>query len=320
MVISSVVDEPKKTTCHNFCDKVIDITKIDKESRSILKLGAPLALSEVSEAIFEAVTVALISRNLGVNALTAYVVTNLLIGLSDTFINGVGDALNTVCSHAIGCENYKLAGQYVQIAMVLYFICAVPLFGMWWFMIDECLRLFGVNERVISIGSEYTKVVIFHYLIAGIYGTFRSLLDVSGYAMYATIMDIGFQITELVVIWAFLATTDWMNLFWVGLIQAVVSSVCMILFLLCAYFKGWLQPYYGGLFKTFGLTNTPAVKYVLLTALPLSFGSLLEYGEVGLVFALYFNFMTTQFNFVLFIQCQITVGGTHIVGGSFRTS
>lgn len=265
------------------CGKLIDITKIDKESKSILKLGIPLTVSEVAEAIFEAVSVALISRYLGVNALSAYVITNLLIGLSDTFINGVGDALNTVCSHAIGCENYKLAGQYVQIAMIIYIACAVPLFGMWWFIMDMCLRLFGVNEYVVSIGSDYTKVVIFHYLLEGIYGTFRSLLDVSGYAAHATIIDILFEITELVVIWVFLATADWMNLFWVGLMQALVSSLCMILFLMYAWLKGWLKPYYDGLFKTFGLSNTPAVKYVLSTATPLAFGSLLEYGEVGFV-------------------------------------
>jgi Na+-driven multidrug efflux pump len=260
---------------------LIDITKIDKESRSILKLGFPLALSEVSEAVFEAVTVALISRHLGVNALSAYVITNLLIGLSDTFINGVGDALNTVCSHAIGCENYKLAGQYAQIAMVIYFACAVPLFGTWWFVIDKCLHLFGVNVYVVSIGSKYTKAVIFHYLVEGIYGTFRSLLDVSGYATQATIIDICFHSTELLFVWVFLATKDWMDLFWVGVIQASVSIVCMGLFFMFVLFKGWLQPYYGGLFMTFGLSNTTAVKYVLLTALPLAFGSLLEYGEVG---------------------------------------
>lgn len=284
--IEVVISERRaKKSCHFklVCAKLNEIARLDNESRAILKLGIPLTLSEVSEASFYAVSVALISRNLGVDALSAYVVTNLLIGLSDTFISGVGYALNTLCSHAIGCGNDTLAGQYAQIAMILYACCSVPLLGMWMFLIEDCLRLFGFHKNVVKIGAEYTNVVVFHYLIAGVFGTFRSLLDVSGHALHATIMDISSHLAELVVLAVLLRTTDWMSLYYVGLIQALVKLVCTGGFLLFAFFRGWLKPFHEGLFQTFGLRNATAVKNVVVTALPLGFGVLLEYAEVSVI-------------------------------------
>jgi hypothetical protein len=77
MVLNDAMEQ-KTSTIHHFCSKLISIAKIDKESKSILKLGIPMSLSEVAEAVFEAIIVALISRNLGVNALSAYVITNFI--------------------------------------------------------------------------------------------------------------------------------------------------------------------------------------------------------------------------------------------------
>lgn len=89
---------------------LVRIANPDRETQRLLKLGIPLTLAAVFESLFDAICVALISQYLGVQALTAYVVAETMLGLSDIFIGGVSDTLNTLCSHAIGAANYDLAG------------------------------------------------------------------------------------------------------------------------------------------------------------------------------------------------------------------
>ena len=259
--------------------RFIEIIQYDKETNRILVLGIPFMVSAVAVALFDAITLALVSKYLGVEALSAFVVTNVLLGLTDTFIKGVADALNTVCSHAIGADNYFLAGQYTQIALMIYVIGSVPLCVCWWFLMDDAIRWFGMNERVVEIGAQYTKLVMFDYMAVGMFDTFTALLDVSGYALPATIMDLVAASLDLLSVWLLLMFVEGMDLFWVGMAQMVSSVVIYGVFVCFVVCKGWIDPFKSGLVHSFGLKNIPAVKYVLKTAIPLSIGTLLEYGE-----------------------------------------
>ena len=262
-----------------FGKRFIEIIQYDQETNRILILGIPFVVSAVAVALFDAVTLALVSKYLGVEALSAFIVTNVLLGLTDTFIKGVADALNTVCSHAIGADNNFLAGQYTQIALMIYVIGSVPLCVCWWFLMDDAIRLFGMNERVVEIGAQYTKVVMFDYMAVGMFDTFTALLDVSGYALPATIMDLVAASLDLLSVWLLLMFVEGMDLFWVGMAQMVSSVVIYAVFVCFVVCKGWIDPFKSGLVHSFGLKNIPAVKYVLKTAIPLSIGTLLEYGE-----------------------------------------
>lgn len=269
----------KKKEKEGRCASMLAIVKCDRETNRLVALGGPFTVAAVSEAFFDAITLAIVSNYLGVDALSAFVIVNLLIGITDKFVKGVADALNTVCSHAIGAENYSLAGQYVQIAMVLYILCSVPIVACWWFLMDDCMRLFGMDAHVVAMGADYAKVLIFDYVAVGLFDAFTALLDVSGYALHATVFDVLAGTIDVVSVWLLLMYVDEMNLFWVGVTQLGTS---VVLYLICgtfAVYRGWLDPFWSGMTKTFALKNIPAVKYVLDTAIPLSFGSLLEYGE-----------------------------------------
>lgn len=89
----------------------MNIANPDLETKRLLKLGVPFTAAAMFEAFFDSVSVALVSRYLGVETLSAFVIAELLIGLSDTLVGGVADTLETLCAHAIGAENYFLAGQ-----------------------------------------------------------------------------------------------------------------------------------------------------------------------------------------------------------------
>jgi len=232
---------------------LVKIANPDNETKRLLALGTPLTIAAVVESLCEAVAVALISNYLGVMALTAYIVTNLLIGLSDVFINGVSSALNTVCSHAIGADNYYLAGQYVQIALVIYCLLSIPIMGVWWFVMGDCLRLFGLNEEIVNMGVQYTKVVIFDYIVTGIFDSYTALLDISGYAVPATAFDVIAGGADLLVVWCILAYVPGISLFWVGVAHLTSGIICFVLFTSIAVCKGWLDPFWNGLVKNFAL-------------------------------------------------------------------
>jgi len=261
------------------CASMMAVVKWDKETNGIMVLGGPFTVAALSYALFDAVALALISNYLGVDELSAYILVNLLIGLTDQFIKGIANSLNVVCSHAIGADNYYLAGQYVQIAMILYILCALPILACWWFFTSDVIHLFGMNENVITIGGGYAKIVVFEYVVAGIFDGISTLLDVSGYAFIGTVMDVVAGAMDVISLWLLLMYVEEMNLFWVGAAQLGSSILFYVLFGSIAVFKGWLDPFWSGLTKTFALRNVPAVKYVLKTAIPLSIGSLLEYGE-----------------------------------------
>jgi Na+-driven multidrug efflux pump len=261
------------------CSTITKTIRFDNETKRILKLGGPFTVSTVSEAVFDAIIVALISKFLGVEALSAAIVTHLLIGLTDTFVKGVADALNTLCSHAIGTENFNLAGEYVQIAMVTYISISLPVSAAWWFFMDDAIRLFGMNERVVMIGTGYSKVLLADYLTKGMFDVFLALLDVTGYESQATVVVLVEGITSVLSLWALLYFVETMDLFWVGIAELGVSLFIYVMFGIFVVYRGWLDPFWHGMTKTFALKNSSAVKNLLHTAIPLSIGSLLEYGE-----------------------------------------
>ncbi len=234
------------------CRVLRTIAKYDDETKAIMKLGGPLTLSSVTYDIFDAISTALISRYLGVDALAAYIVTNLLIGLSECLIDGLGSSLNTLCSHAIGMENHKLAGQYVQIASIFYFVLSIPTMGVWWFMMESCIRLFQMNENVVEIGGQYTKLVIFHYIMEGAFDGYTGLLDINGQVLPATIFDIVMSFADMAATWTIVTRPD-ASLYLVGVSQLIVSAVSMVLFAVISYYKGWLDPFLPGLVRSFAM-------------------------------------------------------------------
>jgi Na+-driven multidrug efflux pump len=261
------------------CSTLSQIVSCDKETVRILKLGGPFTISTVSHSVFDSIILAIVSKYLGVQSLSAMVVTHLLVGLTDTFIKGVSDTLDTLCSHAIGTDNYTLAGQYAQIAIVMYTMVSLPVAAAWWFLMDDAIRLFGMNEGVVMIGHGYSKILVGEYFVRGTFHTLFSLLDVNGYASQASGMVILEGTINVLTVWGLLRGIDNMNLFWVGVTSLCISVLVYSLSAIFVVYKGWLDPFWYGMTRTFALKNTQAVKNVVGTATPLALGTLLEYGE-----------------------------------------
>lgn len=260
-------------------DYLIELCEPDAETRRLVRLGIPLTCSEVAEAFFDVVTVAVISQFLGTNEVTAYVVVQLLVGMTDELVNGVIAAESTICSHAIGDGRNHLAGQYVQISVIVYVVFSIPLLLMWVFVVGDVMLFLGLPEEVARIGLDYTRVVVFHYLLEGVHSSYSVLLDITDHEMFGMWLEIAEGIISIAAVSVVCVTNPSTDLVTVGFLHLVVGVFFFVLTMAWALWKGWMSAFWGGMLGSFALKNRLAVRNLVSTAIPLSLGSFLEYGE-----------------------------------------
>eukprot|EP00816_Leptocylindrus_hargravesii_P006185 CAMPEP_0196820402 /NCGR_PEP_ID=MMETSP1362-20130617/75086_1 /TAXON_ID=163516 /ORGANISM="Leptocylindrus danicus, Strain CCMP1856" /LENGTH=349 /DNA_ID=CAMNT_0042199269 /DNA_START=541 /DNA_END=1587 /DNA_ORIENTATION=- len=219
-------------------DKLVYLAEMDDEMREVISMATPLTLSGVSRAIFDAISVGLVGNFIGTDAVVAYTVTIVIIGITDSFIKGVPDAENTVCSHALGTGNNYLCGQYVQISIVIYVIYSIPTMTLWCFFIGDFMLWMGLDKGVSQLGVDYTRVVVFHFKSEGIGEAIMALLDVTGHASFGTIIDIVEGLTDTLIV-AVVVTTSQAGLTTIALIHLGVSLLSLLFALVFSYLRGW---------------------------------------------------------------------------------
>ena len=235
-------------------DYVIELAEPDAETRRLVHLGIPMTISCVMESAFEAITIAVISQYLGTNEIAAYVTVHLVLGMTDELFNGLIAAESTVCSHAIGHGNNFLAGQYVQIGVFVYIVFSIPAMAMWAFVMGDLLKFLGFSDVIARIGVEYTRVVVFHYLMEGVAESYCVLLDITGHETFGMFVDLAEGVADVGVVWVMLEYVPGIDLVTVGFMHLVIAVVFFIFMLGAALCKGWLADYWSGMLGSFALT------------------------------------------------------------------
>jgi len=251
----------------------------DKESRKILKIALPSTISTVAGTILDAIATAMVSVEIGPEALTAYYMISLFIGITDTFIGGVESAESTLTAQAVGMGNHFLAGQYFQLSTTLYIIVAIPTYGMWVMISEWCLIKLDMGEVISQIGGDYVRIGVVSYFINGLAGAFSTLLWSAEYGSLMTVIDTTFHVLYIVALWILFNVynlRDMVSVAWVGVAFGVIYGVFMFLYV---YYKGLLDPYWKGMFRNFALKNGKLVHGVLKMAVPLALGDIMSYGE-----------------------------------------
>lgn len=115
-------------------------------------------------ALFAFIATALISKHVGPEAYTAYSLTSVFLGLTDSLISGIASAETTLTAQAIGMDNPFLAGQYAQMTVLLYLFVAIPSYGAWIFLADIVVLAMDLGEEVANIIRNYIVIAVFSYL------------------------------------------------------------------------------------------------------------------------------------------------------------
>jgi MatE len=236
---------------------LLSIADYDYETKRLVKLGGPFVMQALLVGIMSTVRVALIGKFIGTAALSAYVVVELAVGTTDVFLLGLIDACVSLCSQAIGAGNKRLAGQYIQIATILYILCYIPIFILWMFMIGPLFSWLGFDGAddglTREIGEQFTILYLFFTFIKGVNTSSHALLDVIGKENYSTAFVSGEQIaaTLATLVAALQPGVSDLNL--VGLLLIAVQAAALILNSVLIAYNGWFDKFLDGLVGSFGL-------------------------------------------------------------------
>jgi uncharacterized protein (UPF0335 family) len=245
-------------------DKLLEIAEYDYEMRRLCKLAAPFTATALLEGLLEAVNVALIGRFISTSALAAYVTVDMIVGLSSSSLSGFQECLTTLCSQAIGAGNKKLAGQYAQLAVVLFVLFFSPFVVLWMYYMADALRWFGFDEGTVTIGADFARIYVFYELLTKVADTLHALLDTIDKENYSSLVSIAKYVFQTLGVLAVALGND-PTLDKVGLVYIYVSAVVMFLNILFIMWNGWFDPYLGGMIGSFAFTVSAAFvasKYV----------------------------------------------------------
>mmetsp|Transcript_12568 Transcript_12568/g.22770 ORF Transcript_12568/g.22770 Transcript_12568/m.22770 type:complete len:793 (-) Transcript_12568:108-2486(-) len=251
----------------------------NKECRKIFKVALPSTFSSISSALLSAITSAMIAYNFGSEAYTAYAMVDAFLGISDSFVSGIAAAESTLTAQAIGMGNSFMAGQYAQLTCVLYIFLAVPSYVLWIFATGPAMLAMGLGEDVANIAATYVPISVVSHLINGVSGCLDTLLWSADYGTAMTVIDTIFHclyVGAVAVSIYYFNALDLNIIAWIGIAYGILYG-SFIFFYTNA--KGWLGPFYKGLFRNFALKNLTLVRGVMKMAIPSSIGSFLSYGE-----------------------------------------
>jgi MatE len=246
--VVSTISWNQYSFCYAF-DMLLAIAEWDYETKRIWKLAVPYVVQAFLQGTTEIVKVSLIGNFVGTNAVTAYVTIDLFVGVTSGFFKGIPEALGLLGPQSVGNKNYKLTGQYLQLCLVSYLVCSIPILVVWVFIVDELLVWLGFNDETIHLGRHFTKVFVVRELFNGIDFTIHSLLDVIDLEVYSMIIAI---VKQLVATGSIAITVIWIRpeLMAAGYVDAAVSIIFLFINIGIVYRKRWFRKYYGGLVRS----------------------------------------------------------------------
>jgi len=259
--------------------KFMELVRYDKESKEIMKLAVPFTIGEIIDAIFEMIDIALIGQFMGTRALSACIIAETMLDLTDEFVGGIIDASGTIIPQSVGIGNNYLAGQYLQITIGLYVFCNLPFIAFWWYWMYDIILWFGFDEEVAELGWGYTTIALVSMVINGIGESFETFFEVNGFQIYVLIFGTIAGLIEIGLFVLVLYQIEDLDLIDAAYFDLFFTAFFTVLMVLIPIAKGWMNEYLQGIFYNFAFKNVKAVKHMSSTSAPLCVGTLLAYGE-----------------------------------------
>ncbi|SFJ32333.1 putative efflux protein, MATE family [Paenibacillus sp. UNC496MF] len=149
-------------------------------AKRILQLALP-SIATFSSMTFTGLLVLMIVGKLGAAAIAVVGVTNILIYNMWALCAGIQNAINYLVAQNFGSGEMRLANQRMQIALLLTGILAFMLLAGSLLAPELILRAMGLNEEIVSLGSDYVMVrmiaLMFNIFSGAFFAYFRAIGD-----------------------------------------------------------------------------------------------------------------------------------------------
>jgi len=260
---------------------VFGIVKFDHESCRILSLMAPFTITAMVGKIFDGVDMVIISSFLGTDALAAYSVTGYFVGLTYEILKGFTDALCSLSSNAIGAGKYHLAGQYIQLSIIMFSLAGIPFIFIWGMFTYDMLISFGMSENVAQMGQQWALVSVVACVFNGLNESFFQFSSVVDPDVHSNVIAVLMSAAQTASVSLTLYRYQYADLLHVALVKMTVIIIFIAINVIYCSCRGWLDLYWDGLMKSNALNNRVAVTQFLKTGIPLGIGAVARESEWG---------------------------------------
>lgn len=266
-----------------------DITKVranartifrlhDKETKRILGYALPFTFSAVTSSILSNVCLALIAHFVGTKQVSAFVIVDVLLHISQEIADSPISATTSLCAHAIGAGNSLLAGQYVQLSWLFYLFTNGPLVVFWIICMERVVLYLEWGDGLVAKYShDLVKIYVFRYVVDSLHEGLCYLLEVTNHITFTTVVGLLHDLVDVgllaLMIWKEVDMTV-QRVSWMYLITSL-----LFFFLTVGFSWSWMKPFHRGMFLSWAPGNWKAVKNMARTSIPLAMGSLLSNAE-----------------------------------------
>ena len=211
---------------------LLELGAPDEETIRVVRTSIPLSVGAMSEALFRLITASFISQYLGSESMIAYLLVGLFVRLTSEELSGaIIDALSSFVQASLfsgeGDVSY-LAGQYVQLAVVLQLLLGVPLLLVWALTMESVVFWFVQSRSIAIIAEEYAKVVVFSYLVQAVSRTYTVVFHIVGHEHFESVVDFSASALQVILIACIVALFDNVTLTTVGRIQLLISVAAAV--------------------------------------------------------------------------------------------
>jgi len=234
------------------------ITRFDRETKRLLQYALPFTLAAAVSAVLSSIVLALIGHFVGTKQLAAVAVMDILLGITSEFLEGPLTANTVLCSHAVGSSNNFLAGQYIQLSLIFYFILQVPLLVMFYLLTDDIILLLGWGDEHVAIyAQQYVRIYIWSEILDKVQEAIGNLLETTGHEIYSTVMGVIHEATVVVVIVILVLVGCPLTIQIVAWVCLAASVFFLVLSTGIAAKRGWFKPFEKGMCRNFALNVRP---------------------------------------------------------------
>ena len=230
-------------------NSLVHLAEYDHEMKRIIKLCVPYSLTALLSGVVDSAIVAIVSQFIGTDAVAAYTLVQLILGLTSEFLGGILACEATLCSHAVGAGNPRLAGQYVQICMLIFSILMIPNIILWTFFVEDVIILFGFDQELAQLGYDYARIFVFHGWLKGFQVAYTGLLNVIGYENFVATMYLLEGIAAVVGTVLLVLFRD-ATLQEVALVHLAVGLLFFFLTVAISVCHGRMSKYFSGMVRT----------------------------------------------------------------------
>jgi len=269
-----------------FLRKLWKLASWDSEMKYIVHMAIPYTLHAIAVNVFELGELAVIGQlmaNNDADVLGSFLAVDLILRLATMLLDGAIGSLKVLCSHAVGADNYVLAGKYVQLAILLHQAIFFPTMALFWNHMDNIVLFLSFDEVAAVDAEAYGRFALVAVAVKAYDACLHNMLEVCGFDWYSSGMDITRALVSLGGVLAVGMFIEDAQLWMVGAVHVATATLFCLLNVTIVIHKNWLPEFWSGL-RSFALKDSRAVKTFIKTSGPLSLGYIVESCEWEILF------------------------------------